>query len=140
MNSSVKSPHGWVILVAIGLCSITAGIVLTIVHGFGFGSVPPLVAGSLLAWSGIQRAIRPAAGKRSSVGSSLRRQLTKIPKEIALLMGMAIASTGLVLTVAHGFSVSLLPLLGSGTALTITSSRRFLHQGADLASSGQARR
>jgi hypothetical protein len=125
MNRS-RSPHTWLVLVAIGLVSVIAGIVLTVMHGFTAGSIPPLLAGSMLAWSGVQRAIRPAATGQSSASSILRRLFGKIPKELALLIGVAILGTGLTLTASHGFSVSLLPLLGSGTAWTITSFRRFL--------------
>jgi hypothetical protein len=118
------------ILVAIGLCSITAGIVLTMVHGAGFGSLPPLLAGSVLTWTGIQRALRPTGNKRANLASTAQRWLMKLPKEAALLAGMSILSTGLVLTLSHGFSLNLLPLLGSGTAFTVTACRRFLHSPA----------
>jgi hypothetical protein len=130
----------WIALVAIGLCSIAAAALLTLLHGFGFGSIPPLLAGSLLAWAGIQRAVRPAANAKTNAGAGVLRWMNKVPKEVALLAGMAVLSTGLALTVSHGFSVSLLPLLGSGTALTITSYRRFKQSPAGLVNSESAAR
>jgi|HubBroStandDraft_4_1064222.scaffolds.fasta_scaffold272625_1 hypothetical protein len=125
----------WMALIAIGLCSVAAAAGLTLLHGFGFGSLPPALAGSLLVWAGIRRAVRPAANAKADASTMVFRWMSKVPKEIALLAGMAVLSTGLALSVSRGISVSVLPLLGSGTALTITSYRRFSHSAARCANS-----